>query len=92
MRGLSYSPVVPPVYPHANVGPLGSPAATSPAPVLQPPPYCRSSPPSCLSLPLLLVWINVSSLTPWLSDFHTVRFSGSSGYFLFLSVAFLVVV
>ena len=28
--------------------------------------------PSCPSLPLLLVWMNVSSLTPWLSDFHTV--------------------
>ena len=35
--------------------------------------------PSCLSPPLLPVWINVSSLTPWLSDFHTVQFSGSSG-------------
>ena len=28
--------------------------------------FCReSSPPSCTSLPLLLVWMNVSSLTPW---------------------------
>ena len=31
---------------------------------------------------LLPVWKNVPSLTPWLLDFHTVRFSGSSGYFL----------
>ena len=30
--------------------------------------------------------MNVSSLTPWLSDFLTVRFSGSSGYFLFLNL------
>ena len=42
--------------------------------------------PSCLSLPLLQVWMNVSSLTPWLSDFHTVLFSCSSGYFFFLNL------
>ena len=28
----------------------------------------------------------VSSLTPWLLDFHTVRFPSSSGYFLFLNL------
>ena len=38
------------------------------------PPCCKSSPPSCPSLPLLPVWMNVSSLTLWLSDFHAVRF------------------
>ena len=38
------------------------------------------------SLPLLLVWMNSSSLTPWLLDFHTVRFFGSSGWFLFLNL------
>ena len=51
--------------------------------------------PSCLSLPLLPVWMNVSSLTPWLLDFHTVWFSGSSGYFFFvfkLVVVLLLVV
>ena len=42
--------------------------------------------PDCLSLLLLLVWINVSSLTPWLSDFHTVQFSGSSCCFLVLNL------
>ena len=42
--------------------------------------------PNCPSLPLLPVWTNVFSLTPWLSDFHIVWFSGSSGYFLFLNV------
>ena len=46
---------------------------------------CKSSLPSCLSPPLLPVWINVSSLAPWLSDFHTVHFSVSSGWFLFLN-------
>ena len=42
--------------------------------------------PGCPSLPLLPVWMNVSSLTPWLSDFHTVWFIGSSGCFLFLNL------
>ena len=42
--------------------------------------------PSCPSPPFLLVWMNVSTLTPWFSDLHTVRFSGSSGYFLFLNL------
>ena len=37
----------------------------------------------CLITP---VWMNVSSLTPWLSDFHAVWFSGSSDCFLFLNL------
>ena len=41
--------------------------------------------PGCPSPPLLLVWMNVSSLSPWLSDFHAVRFSVNSGCFLFLN-------
>ena len=57
-----------------------------PAPVLQPPPCHKSSPPSCPSLPLWLVCMNVSSLTPWLLDFHTVIFSVNSGWFLFLNL------
>ena len=40
--------------------------------------------PGCPSLPLLPVWMNVSSLSAWLSDFHIVRFSVSS-VFLFLN-------
>ena len=48
--------------------------------------------PSCPSLPLLPVWMNVS-LTPWLLDFHTVRFSGSSGcIFVFKLVVVLLLV
>ena len=62
------------IYPHTNVGPPSPPAAASPQ-VLSA---------HCPSLPLLPVWMNISSLTPWLLDFHTVQFSGSSGYFLFL--------
>ena len=45
----------------------------------------ESSQPSCSSLPFLLVWMNVYSLTPWLSEFHTVQFSVSSDCFLFLN-------
>ena len=41
--------------------------------------------PGCSSLPLPPVWMNVSSLSPWLSDFHIVWFSVSSGCFLFLN-------
>ena len=41
-------------------------------PLHQPPPQWESSLPSCLSPPLLPVWMNVSSLGPWLSDFHTI--------------------
>ena len=41
--------------------------------------------PGCPFPPLLQVWMNVSSLSPWLSDFHTVRFSVSSGCFLLLN-------
>ena len=55
---------------------LGPPAAALPRGPLRP---------RCQSLPLLPVWMNVSSLSPWLSDFHTVRFSVSSGCFLFLN-------
>ena len=60
---------------------LGPPAAS----VHQLPPCRESSQPSCLSLPLLPVWINVSSLSPWLSDFQTIRFSSNFGCFLFLN-------
>ena len=40
--------------------------------VRQLPPCHESSPPRCWSLPLLPVRMNVSSLSPWLSVFHTV--------------------
>ena len=53
--------------------------------VRQPPPCHKSSLPGCPSPPLLLVWMTVSSLSPWLLDFHTVRFSVSSGCFSFLN-------
>ena len=60
---------------HVNVGLPGPPAAALLL-VLS----------TCLPLPLPPVWMNVSPLTPWLSDFHTVRFSSSSCYILFLNL------
>ena len=94
LHGLSCFLVVPPsLSANANEGPHALPATakhapgilatTLPAPVLQLPPCCESSPPCCPSQPLLQVWTNVSSLTLWLSDLHTVQFSGSSGCFCF---------
>ena len=64
---------------------LHPPAVVLPTPVLLPPCCRESSPASCASLPLLPVWMNVSSLSPQLLDFHTVQFSVSSGCFLFLN-------
>ena len=55
-------------------------------PVLQLPPCRESSLPGCQSPSLLPIWMNVSSLTPLLSDFHTVQFSISFGCFLFLNL------
>ena len=62
------------VYPHANVGPPAPPAAALPTSPLHP---------GYMSLPVIQVWMNVSSLTLRLLDFHTVQFSGSSGCFYF---------
>ena len=85
----SNSPVVP-VYLHANVGPPDPPAT-----VLDGSSCGHVACPSCPAnaLPRVLsaqlrvsaplpVWVNVSSLTLWLSDFHTIQFSVSSGCFL----------
>ena len=67
------------------------PAAAFPTPlhnpwprwVRQPPPCHESFPSGCPSPHLLLVSMNVSSLFPWLLDFHTVQFSVSSCCFCF---------
>ena len=75
-----------PVCLHMNVGPATPPATALLATVLLPLPCLKSSLPGCSSLALLQVWMNVFSLTLWLSDFQTVRFSGNSGCFLFLNL------
>ena len=80
LRCLSCSPVVPPGLSVCGCGTACSTSCCLACLVFQPPP-CRESSP-----PLLPVWVNVSSLTPWLSDFHTVQFSGSSGCFLLLNL------
>ena len=70
---------------HSNVGPCGPPLSTL---LTCPTSHLAANPlsPSCLSLfPLLPVWMNVSSLTPWLLDFHIVWWSSSSYCFLFLN-------
>ncbi|KAF6078091.1 hypothetical protein HJG60_009017 [Phyllostomus discolor] len=57
--------------------------------------FCASTPlhpAGWLTLSCLLVWMNVSILTPSLLDFHTVQFSVSSGDFvskLLLSLSWL---
>ena len=61
---------------HTNVG----------LPVCHSPPCRASSEPQLPSPPLLPVCLNISLLTPWLLEFHTVWFLGSSGYFLFLNL------
>ena len=70
------------IYLCANVGPRGLLAVALRAPFYNLPPcwVCQSSPssesslPGCPSLPLLPVWMNVSSLSPWLSDFMQFDF------------------
>ena len=65
------SPPALPVYLRSNMGSRGLPATTLPTQVIELLPCHESSPPGCPSPPLLLVWMNISSLTPWLSDFYT---------------------
>ena len=73
LHGLSRSPGVPP-----GLSACKCVTAHSASHHLAPCPLY----PSCPSLPLQPIWMNVSSLTHWLLDFHTVWFSGSFGYFL----------
>ena len=84
---LSRSPIVPPGLSNTNVG-LPHLVCQSPPcpPGLLPAALPHHLCPGCPSLALLPVWMNVSSLTPWLLDFHTVQICGISGYFLFLNL------
>ena len=79
-----------PVYPHANVGLLSLPAATS---LTWSTSHCLAMCPFCPGYPsvsLLPIWMNVSSLTLWLSGFHTVHVSGSSLFSVFKLVVVLL--
>ena len=80
-----------PVSPHINVGPPTPPDTTCPGPPATT--LLRVLFDGCPSLALLPVWMNVSSLTPWSSDFHIARFSGSFGcFFVFKFVVVLLLV
>ena len=46
--------------------------------------------PISVTLPLLPVWVNVVSLNPWLSNFHTAWFSDSSGCYLFWDIVVIL--
>ena len=72
LRGLSHSLVVPPRLSTHKCPPW----STS---------HCLSVHLLCLPPLFLPVWMNVSSLTPRLSDFHNVVFSSSSGCFCFFN-------
>ena len=89
LHSLSRSPVVPPGLSAHKCGTAHSASCCPP----QSSSHClTASPlhPSCSSPPLLLVLRNVSSFSPWLLDFHTVQFSGSSGYFFYLIFVLVV--
>ena len=96
MRSLFRSPTIPPGLSMCECGAGGSASCRTAFPIRST--ICHLSGftsrciavspvwPGCPSLPLLLVWMNVSFLSPWLSDFCAVRFSVSSGwFFLFLN-------
>ena len=76
MHSLLRSPTVPPCPSTRECG-VAEPASHH---LTASPLYPAARPPRFLP-----VWVSVSSLSPWLSDFHTVRFSVSSGCFLFLN-------
>ena len=67
-RGPSGSPVVPPGVSAHECGTAQSASRH----------FAASLCSSCPSPPLLPVWENVSSSSPWLLDFHRVQFSDSS--------------
>ena len=85
LLGLSYYPVIPPGLSARKCGTAHSTICHLTQSASH---HFAVSPlhPGCPSLLLLQVWMNVSSSTPWLSDFHTVQFSGSSGCFSFLNL------
>ena len=93
MPSLFHSPTVPPSLSKCVCGASGSASGCTACPIdstichLSGSGRIAASPfhPGCPSPPLLPVWMNVSFLSPWLSYFHVVRVSLSSGCFLFLN-------
>ena len=90
--GITHSQGIPPDFylPYMNVGlPVLIPLLLQPPP-LHVIPHLLASLPHLWVSDLLPVWMNVASLNPWLSDFHTVRFFDSSGYYLFLDLVVIL--
>ena len=92
LRGLLCSPTLPPILSMCECGAAGSASGRTACPVhstihhsLGPAALPRSRLSRLPVSTLLPVWTNVSSLSPWLSDFRAVQFSVSSGCFLFLN-------
>ena len=83
LRSLSHCPVVLPVLSACECG-----AASTAWPAWSASHHLTTCLllPGCPSPPLLPVWMNVSSLIPWLSNSHRAWFSGSSGCFLLLNL------
>ena len=76
LHSVSHSPVVPPSLSACKCGAIWSTScllATNPLF------------PGCPT-PHQSVWMNVSSLSPWLSSFHILWWSGKSDWFLFLNL------
>ena len=71
-----------PVYLHSNVGLPSLKSTALPGP---PATTVQASPLHTAARLHPSYRLNVSSLSPWLSNFYTVRFSVSSGCFLFLN-------
>ena len=88
LHGLSHSPVVPP---GSSTCKCGTTCSASQHLIWSSSLHLAMSllHPSCLSSPLVLVWMTVSSLTPGLSDFHTVWFFFQ--FWLFFVFKFVVV-
>ena len=93
MRGLFRSPNIPPDLSMRECGATGSASCRTACPVCPTIRHISGSGrsnaiprPGRPSAPLLLVWTNVSSLPPWLSDFPAVQFLS------LLVVVFLIVV
>ena len=78
--GIAHSQGIPLNFypPYVNVG-----SSVPPPLPLSAPPHLFTSLTAFTVPPLLLIWINVASLNPWLLDIHTALISDSSGCYLF---------
>ena len=88
LHGLLHSPANPPSLSMCKCGATGSASCSLACPIPQSATLladCHQSSPPQLPICAPPTGLDECSLSPWLSDFHTVRFSVSSGCFLFLN-------